>query len=84
MLALALVLEGRNRTGAVLAAGMDRQTLRDPVHRDNAQGLQGLTSRQNPGAPKHQADRGAGGRGRRSGPRRADVAGTQGGALAVL
>jgi len=29
MLALALVLEGRNRTEAACAAGMDRQTLRD-------------------------------------------------------
>jgi len=29
MLALALVLEGRNRTEAARAAGMDRQTLRD-------------------------------------------------------
>ena len=75
MLALALVLEGRNRTEAVRAAGMDRQTLRDWVHRYNAQGLQGLINRPNCGAPKCQADCGAGGRGRRLGPRRADVAG---------
>jgi len=52
MLALALVLEGRNRTEAARAAGMDRQTLRDWVHRYNAQGLQGLINRQNLGAPK--------------------------------
>ncbi len=52
MLALALVLEGQNRTEAARAAGMDRQTLRDWVHRYNAQGLQGLTNRQNRGAPK--------------------------------
>ena len=32
-LALALVLEGRNRTEAARAAGMDRQTLRDWVQR---------------------------------------------------
>jgi len=64
MLALALVLEGRNRTEAARAAGMDRQTLRDWVHRYNAQGLQGLINRQNLGAPKRQADCGAGGRGR--------------------
>jgi len=64
MLALALVPEGRNRTEAARAAGMDRQTLRDWVHRYNAQGLQGLINRQNLGAPKRQADCGAGGRGR--------------------
>ena len=52
MLALALVLEGRNRTGAARAAGMDRQTLRDWVYRYNAQGLQGLTNRSNHGGPK--------------------------------
>lgn len=52
MLALALVLEGRNRTEAAQAAGMDRQTLRDWVHRYNAQGLQGLTNRLNCGGPK--------------------------------
>jgi transposase len=52
MLALALVLEGQNRTEAARAAGMDRQTLRDWVHRYNAQGLQGLINRQNLGAPK--------------------------------
>jgi transposase len=40
MLALALVLEGRTR-----AAGMDRQTLRDWVHRYNHAGLAGLKNR---------------------------------------
>jgi hypothetical protein len=40
-------------TAAVRAAGMDRQALRDPVHRYTAQGLQGLINRQNLGAPKH-------------------------------
>ena len=45
MLALALVLEGRNRTEAARAAGMDRQTLRDWVHRYNEQGLAGLVNR---------------------------------------
>ena len=64
MLALALVMEGQNRTEAACAAGMDRQTLRDWVHRYNAQGLQGLTNRSNRGAPKCRADCGAGGRGR--------------------
>jgi Homeodomain-like domain len=36
MLALALVLEGSSREEAARHAGMDRQTLRDWVHRDNA------------------------------------------------
>lgn len=42
MLALALVLEGRSRTEAASTCGMDRQTLRDWVHRYNAEGLEGL------------------------------------------
>src|SRR3954466_12796680 len=41
MLALALVLEGSSREEAARAAGMDRQTLRDRVHRYNAEGLAG-------------------------------------------
>src|SRR3954468_14368778 len=45
MLALALVLEGASREGAARAAGMDRQTLRDWVHRYNAEGLAGLRDR---------------------------------------
>jgi transposase len=45
MLALALVLEGRTRTEAAQAAGMDRQTLRDWVHRYNEAGLAGLKNR---------------------------------------
>ena len=51
MLALALVLEGSNRTEAARAAGMDRQTLRDWVHRYNAEGLAGLSDRPHTGAP---------------------------------
>ena len=42
MLALALVLEGASREEAARAAGMDRQTLRDWVHRYNEEGLAGL------------------------------------------
>jgi transposase len=42
---LALVLEGSSRETAARAAGMDRQTLRDWVHRYNAQGLAGLHDR---------------------------------------
>src|SRR3954447_25800423 len=45
MLALALVLEGASREEAARAAGMDRQTLRDWVHRYNAESLAGLGDR---------------------------------------
>ena len=46
ILALALVLEGSERKKAAESCGMDRQTLRDWVHRYNAEGLAGLRSRQ--------------------------------------
>ena len=52
MLALALVLEGTSRTQAAQAAGMDRQTLRDWVHRYNAEGLAGLSDRHGDFGPK--------------------------------
>ena len=52
MLALALVMEGKSRTEAALAAGMDRQTLRDWVHRYNEEGLAGLTDRHGDVGPK--------------------------------
>ena len=52
MLALALVLEGKSRTEAAQAAGMDRQTLRDWVHRYNEEGLAGLTDRHGDFGPK--------------------------------
>jgi transposase len=45
MLALASVLEGGSREAAARAGGMDRQTLRDWVHRYNAEGLAGLRDR---------------------------------------
>src|SRR4051794_24864019 len=51
MLALALVLEGGSRAEAARAAGMDRQTLRDWVHRYNAEGVEGLRDRPRPGRP---------------------------------
>lgn len=51
MLALALVLDGRSRTEAAQCCGMDRQTLRDWVHRYNAEGLAGLVDRPLPGRP---------------------------------
>ena len=50
-LALALVLEGKSRSEAARSAGMDRQTLRDWVHRYNELGLDGLKNRPNQGAP---------------------------------
>jgi transposase len=50
-LALALVLEGKSRAEAAHSAGMDRQTLRDWVHRYNELGLEGLGNRRNLGAP---------------------------------
>lgn len=49
MLALALVLAGRSRPEAAQACGMDRQTLRDWVHRYNEEGLAGLSDRRAPG-----------------------------------
>lgn len=52
MLALALILEGRSRAEAAQAAGMDRQTLRDWVHRYNAEGLAGLSDRRGATGPK--------------------------------
>jgi len=50
MLALALVLEGSDRTTAANTCGRDRQTLRDWVHRYNQDGLAGLRNRAPPGA----------------------------------
>ena len=44
MLALALILDGQSRAVAAQAAGMDRQTLRDWVHRYNEHGLDGLAN----------------------------------------
>ena len=49
ILALALVLDGVDRETAAQTCGMDRQTLRDWVHRYNAEGLSGLGNRKPPG-----------------------------------
>ena len=49
MLALALVLDGRSRSEAAVLNGMDRQTLRDWVHRYNEAGIEGLKSRKSHG-----------------------------------
>ena len=51
MLALALVLEGSDRAAAARSAGMDRQTLRDWVHRYNTAGLAGLRDAPRSGRP---------------------------------
>jgi transposase len=44
LLAVALVLEGHSRETAAEQSGMDRQTLRDWVHRYNDAGVAGLAS----------------------------------------
>jgi transposase len=49
MLALALVLDGSDRKTAAATCGMDRQTLRDWVHRYNAAGVAGLRNLKSPG-----------------------------------
>ena len=55
MLAIALVLEGVDRTTAAQTCGMDRQTLRDWVHRYNAEGVTGLVNRTVPQRPRRLA-----------------------------
>jgi transposase len=52
LLALALILEGHSRDEAARLNGMDRQTLRDWVHRYNVDGVAGLSSRCGPGRPR--------------------------------
>ena len=44
-----LALQGKSRGEAAKSCGMDRQTLRDWVHRYNAEGLAGLSNRTAPG-----------------------------------
>jgi transposase len=51
ILAIAMVLDGYSREAAAQACGMDRQTLRDWVHRYNQEGLPGLTDRPRSGRP---------------------------------
>jgi transposase len=45
MLAIALALDGVSRADAARLCGMDRQTLRDWIHRYNAAGIAGLSDR---------------------------------------
>jgi transposase len=49
LIAIANALEGMDRASAARLAGMDRQTLRDWVHRYNAEGVAGLCNRPAPG-----------------------------------
>ena len=51
LLSLAAVLDGMNRTEAARIGGMDRQTLRDWVHRFNREGPDGLKDRPGGGKP---------------------------------
>src|SRR5215211_935171 len=51
LLSLAAVLEGMNRTDAARIGGMDRQTLRDWVHRFNERGPDGLNDAWSKGNP---------------------------------
>ena len=50
LLAIAMIHDGASRLDAARQAGMDRQTLRDWVHRYNDTGVDGLLSRKPPGA----------------------------------
>ena len=50
-LALTLILEGHARASAASLSGMDRQTLRDWVHRYNEQSVAGLRSTRSGGHP---------------------------------
>lgn len=52
LLAIALAMEGMDRASAARICGMDRQTLRDWVHRYNAEGVAGLSNRLAAGATR--------------------------------
>ena len=56
LLALAAVAEGRGRAEAAAIGGMDRQTLRDWVHRFNDEGPEGLLDRKSDGRSAAEAD----------------------------
>jgi len=51
LLALAAIYDGMSREDAARVGGMDRQTLRDWVHRFNAEGPEGLSNRKGAGRP---------------------------------
>lgn len=50
LLSIAAIYDGMSRADAARIGGMDRQTLRDWVHRFNAEGPAGLINRKAPGA----------------------------------
>lgn len=52
LLAIAAVYEGQERAAAAQIGAMDRQTLRDWVHRFNAEGPGGLIDRKPPGVKR--------------------------------
>jgi transposase len=52
MFALANVMDGLSREDAAKHAGMERQSLRDWVHRFNAEGVDGLKDRPRKGRPR--------------------------------
>ena len=56
LLALAAVYDGMTRTEAARIGGMDRQTLRDWVHRFNELGPDGLTNSKGAGRPRLLSD----------------------------
>jgi len=56
VLAIAHLLDGMSRADAASACGMDRQTLRDWVHRYNAQGIAGLSDALRSGRPPALSD----------------------------
>lgn len=56
LLAIALVMDGQSRTDAATAAGMDRPSLRDWVHRFNAEGPAGLVDKPRSGRPARLSD----------------------------
>ncbi len=56
LLALAAVYDGMSRAAAAKIGGMDRQTLRDWVHRFNEEGMDGLTNRKGAGRPRMLSD----------------------------
>ena len=56
LLALAAVYDGMSRREAAKVGGMDRQTLRDWVHRFNEEGPEGLKNRAGSGRPRLLSD----------------------------
>ncbi len=57
LLALAAVYDGMNCAEAAKVGGMDRQTLRDWVHRFNEEGMDGLANRKGAGRPRMLSDK---------------------------